>query len=96
MNCLFISYLGKKGSKTLRKNILALSPGHMLGILEWKSVQFGIHIRSVNPAFTSRTCSKCGTIKQDLTLKDRTFNCSECNNNIDRDLNACLNIISRA
>lgn len=91
-----ISYLGTKGSKTMRKNILALSPGLMYGILLWKSVQFGIHISSVNPAFTSKTCSKCGTIKQDLTLKDRTFNCSECDNNIDRDLNACLNIIARA
>lgn len=91
-----IDYLGTKGSKTMRKNILALSPGLMYGILIWKSVQFGIHISSVNPAFTSRTCSKCGTIKQDLTLKDRTFNCSECDNNIDRDLNACLNIIARA
>ena len=59
-------------------------------------MQFGIHISSVNPAFTSKTCSKCGTIKQDLTLKDRTFNCSSCNYVIDRDLNACLNIIARA
>ena len=91
-----IDYLGTKGSKTMRKNILALSPGLMYGILIWKSVQFGIHISSVNPAFTSRTCSKCGTIKQDLTLKDRTFKCSECDNNMDRDLNACLNIIARA
>lgn len=91
-----ISYLGKKGSKTLRKNILALSPGHMLEILEWKSVQFGIHFSKVNPVFTSKTCSNCGSIKQDLTLKDRTFNCSSCNYVIDRDLNACLNIMSRA
>ena len=91
-----IDYLGTKGSKTMRKNILALSPGLMYGILLWKSVQFGIHISTVNPAFTSKTCSKCGTIKQDLTLKDRIFNCSACNHVIDRDLNACLNIIARA
>ncbi len=36
-------------------------------------------------------CSSCGTKKDSLSLEDRTFNCS-CGLNIDRDLNAAINL----
>ncbi len=41
---------------------------------------------------SSKTCSKCGAVKDDLTLSDRTFRCSECGLTIDRDLNAAINL----
>jgi len=41
---------------------------------------------------SSKTCSQCGVIKEKLTLKDRTFECSECNLKIDRDINAAINL----
>jgi putative transposase len=41
---------------------------------------------------SSKTCSNCGWIKKDLTLGDRTFNCDSCGYEIDRDLNAAINI----
>ena len=40
----------------------------------------------------SKTCSKCGAIKEDLTLKDRTYICPKCGFTIDRDLNAAINL----
>lgn len=45
---------------------------------------------------SSKTCSSCGTIKNDInknlsSLKDRQFNC-DCGFEIDRDLNASINI----
>lgn len=40
---------------------------------------------------SSKLCSCCGTIKTDLKLSDRTYKC-ECGNNIDRDLQASLNL----
>ena len=43
---------------------------------------------------TSKKCSCCGWIKKDLTLKDRTFKCDNCDLSIDRDYNASLNILS--
>jgi transposase len=36
-------------------------------------------------------CSRCGTIKDDLKLSDRNYRC-ECGLEIDRDLNAAINI----
>lgn len=41
---------------------------------------------------SSKTCSGCGNIKQDLTLGDRTYECPVCGLKIDRDLNAAVNI----
>lgn len=40
---------------------------------------------------SSKTCSSCSEIKQDLSLKDRTFKC-QCGNVMDRDLNAAINL----
>ena len=40
---------------------------------------------------SSKTCSRCGTIKKDLKLSDRVYNC-DCGLNICRDKNASLNL----
>jgi len=42
---------------------------------------------------TSKTCSCCDWVDENLTLSDRTFSCQECGNTIDRDLNAARNIV---
>ena len=40
---------------------------------------------------SSKTCSCCGNIKEDLQLSDRIYECS-CGNRMDRDQNAAINI----
>lgn len=40
---------------------------------------------------SSKRCSKCGRVKEDLTLSDRVYRCS-CGNCMDRDVNAAINI----
>lgn len=58
-----------------------------------KATKHNIEIREVNKVYpSSKTCCKCGSIKKDLTLKDRIYKCSNCNNEIDRDLNASINL----
>lgn len=44
---------------------------------------------------SSKLCSNCGSIKKDLTLKDRIYNCDKCGISIDRDYNASLNLLSQ-
>ncbi len=58
---------------------------------EWagKTVEF------VDPKSTSQLCSKCGN-KEHLELSDRVFKCSKCGLEIDRDLNASINIRNRS
>jgi len=45
---------------------------------------------------SSKTCSSCGQIKPDLTLKDRTYTCGTCGLVRDRDLNAAVNLAAWA
>jgi len=45
---------------------------------------------------SSKTCSSCGTLRKDLTLKDRVFECRECGLVVDRDLNAAVNLAAWA
>ena len=41
---------------------------------------------------SSKRCSCCGHIKEDLQLSDRIYKCEKCGNVMDRDYNASLNI----
>ena len=43
---------------------------------------------------SSKTCSHCGYVKKDLSLKDRNWKCPHCGQMIDRDLNASINILN--
>ncbi|MFC8796484.1 RNA-guided endonuclease TnpB family protein [Promicromonospora sp. NPDC057138] len=45
---------------------------------------------------SSKTCSGCGALRKDLTLKDRTYACDTCGLVLDRDLNAAVNLAAWA
>ena len=60
--------------------------------LTYKTAWFGGAIIEVDRFFpSSKMCSVCGCLKENLTLQDRTYNC-ECGLIIDRDLNAAFNL----
>lgn len=62
-------------------------------MLQYKAEWYGkniIEIGRFEPS--SKICSTCGTINKELQLKDRSWTCSSCNQNHDRDLNAAINI----
>ena len=62
----------------------------------YKSEWYGRKVIKIDRYFpSSKTCSNCGYIKDDLTLKDREWNCPKCNYKHDRDLNASLNILKQ-
>lgn len=41
---------------------------------------------------SSKICSCCGVVKEDLKLSDRVFVCPDCGNKLNRDFNASLNL----
>jgi len=41
---------------------------------------------------SSKTCSNCGCVKEVLGLGERVFGCEHCGQEIDRDLNAAINL----
>ena len=58
-----------------------------------KATERDITIRLVDRFYpSSKTCSNCGTYKKDLKLSQRVYHCNHCQEKIDRDLNAALNI----
>lgn len=62
-------------------------------MLKYKAEWYGknlIQIGRFEPS--SKTCSGCGHINEELTLKDREWTCTSCSVHHDRDLNAAINI----
>lgn len=58
-----------------------------------KCKESGIEVRLADRFFpSSKQCSSCGALKKDLKLKDRVYQCPACGLEIDRDLNASLNL----
>jgi putative transposase len=64
--------------------------------LAYKAEGAGCRVVFVDPKNTSKMCSRCGNIRKDLSLRDRTYTCPECGLSTDRDLNAARNILIRA
>jgi putative transposase len=61
--------------------------------LEYKCKWYGVELIIADRFYpSSKTCSNCGSIKKDLKLSDRVYKCSECGLEIDRDLNASINL----
>lgn len=60
---------------------------------EWAGIKF-VQV----PRFyaSSKTCSQCGEIKQDLKLSDRVYKCPHCGATLDRDYNAAINLANYA
>jgi len=61
--------------------------------LDYKTKLYGSELAIVDRWFpSSKTCSSCGTKKDTLSLSERVFDCDHCGFQIDRDLNAAINL----
>ncbi len=57
--------------------------------LMYKSAQAGIEVKQVSRWYpSSKTCSSCGNIKDELDLEERVYVCLDCGYVADRDYNA--------
>ncbi len=62
--------------------------------LEYKAARSGARVHVMDRFYpSSRRCSACGTVKAKLSLGERTFHCERCGLELDRDLNAAINIM---
>ena len=57
----------------------------------WNNIKFIVADRFYA---SSKICSCCGAIKNDLKLSDRIYKCERCNTLIDRDKNASINLMN--
>ena len=79
----------------LAKSILDGGWGYFARQLSYKAVEAGRELVRVNPAYTSKTCSGCGKILEDVDLSVRWVDC-DCGLSMNRDVNAAINILKRA
>ncbi len=79
----------------LSKSILDGGWGYFAKRLFDKAVEAGRDVVRVNPAYTSKTCSGCGTIFENMDLSVRRIDC-DCGLSMNRDVNAAVNILKRA
>lgn len=94
-----IEDLNTKGmvrNRKLSKAVSDASFGEIKRQLEYKAKLYGKKIIKISRWYpSSKTCSECGWINQSLTLSERRFKCSQCACNLDRDLNASINILKQ-
>ncbi|MFH0207563.1 RNA-guided endonuclease InsQ/TnpB family protein [Campylobacter jejuni] len=87
---------GMMSNHRLAKSISDVSFYEFKRQLEYKSSYNDKEIYQVDRFYpSSKLCSNCGTIKENLALKDRVYICDECGISIDRDYNASLNLLSQ-
>ena len=80
-------------NKYLAKDIVNCSFYTIREHLIRKATERRIVVRLVERFYpSSKTCSNCGSYKKDLKLSQRVFCCNHCQEKIDRDFNASLNI----
>ena len=79
----------------LAKSIADVSWNKFAMMVNYKAEWAGKEVVFVDPRNTSKMCSTCGHI-QDMPLSKRIYNCPECDNTMDRDHNAAINIMNRA
>ncbi|KKN79343.1 hypothetical protein LCGC14_0341250 [marine sediment metagenome] len=77
----------------LAKSISDSGWGAFYGLCDYKAAEAGRQIIRI-PRFepSSKTCSECGVINQELRLSDRQWVCKSCGTLHDRDYNAAKNI----
>ena len=72
-----------------------VSIGIFRNLLDYKAVRAGVEVIAVDPKHTSQVCHACGCIVE-KKLSERVHACPHCGFTVDRDVNAALNILSRA
>ena len=95
-NAVVVEDLNMKGmsqSLNFGKSVGDNGWGMFLKMLEYKLMFLGKQFLKINKWFpSSKTCSRCGNIKEELKLSERSYKCECCGIEIDRDYNAALNI----
>ena len=81
-------------SRRMNRRLSSWPRGEIHRQIEYKAVLAGVPVIKVNPAWTSKTCPVCGARRRDRVGK--VFVCLMCDWEMDRQINAGLNILKTA
>lgn len=84
---------GMTSNHKLARSIADQGWGEFRRQVEYKSVLAGVKLIVADRWYpSSKTCSRCGSVKTKLPLSVRHFHCDQCGLQIGRDLNAAINL----
>ncbi|WP_228811965.1 MULTISPECIES: RNA-guided endonuclease InsQ/TnpB family protein [Nocardia] len=90
---------GGARKKGLNRSIADAGLGEFSRQLDYKTIWYNsVRVRAGRWSPSSKTCSGCGCVKAKLTLAERLYVCdnNDCGLQIDRDLNAAINLARMA
>ena len=77
----------------LNRSILDIGWRSIEDMLAYKLEDRGGTLIKINPAYTSQTCSACGTIDRESRESQARFSCTSCGHTMNADHNAAINIL---
>ena len=82
-------------NRNLAKAISDCGWGTFRRMVEYKAARAGRHVIVIDRWYpVSKTCSACGHLLAELSLKTRHWTCPSCRTRHDRDINAAKNILA--
>ena len=88
-----LNVAGMVRNRHLARSISDSAMGELSRQILYKARWHGVDVRVADRFFpSSKTCSGCGEVRNDLDLSTRTYSCDSCGLVIDRDLNAAINL----
>jgi putative transposase len=88
-----LNVAGMVKNRHLARSISESAMGELSRQLLYKARWHGVEVRVADRYFpSSKNCSRCGEVKSELDLSERTYSCGACGLVIDRDLNAAINL----
>lgn len=82
-----------RGKRGLNRSILNVGWHSIELMLAYKLEERGGTLIKINPAYTSQTCSACGTIDKQSRESQARFSCTSCGHTMNADHNAAINIL---
>lgn len=90
-----LNVAGMVRNRTLAAKVSDAAWSEFVRQIEYKAKWYGRTVVKINRFFpSSKTCSACGFVHENLELKDRSWKCPGCGAEHDRDLNAARNILA--
>ena len=82
-------------NQRLAQSVQNASWNRFIQMLSYKAESAGMKVIKAGAGNTSKECSGCGNIME-MPLERREYNCNRCGMQLDRDINASINILKRA
>jgi putative transposase len=88
-----LNVAGMTQLRSLARSVADAGIGDVGRMLGYKAGWYGLNLVEADRWFpSSKTCSGCGNVRTELSLGERTYRCEPCGLELDRDVNAAINL----